>query len=143
MASYASPALCTLPSTPLLGWCAPTLCFNFQHPAKILASVLLILSDSVSVGGVSDGPRCLGGAGSPLVTYGLHAYTSVGPELARGPGGPGPGQGAKAWPAGLHKVASGASAARGQTQISWTIFPKIMYFPSTFCTEIVRKSIYH
>ena len=26
------------------------------------------------------------------------------------------------WPPGLHKVASGASAASGQTQISWTNF---------------------
>ena len=30
--------------------------------------------------------------------------------------------------AGDHKIASGASTARGQNQISWTIFPKIIYF---------------
>ena len=37
---------------------------------------------------------------------------------------------------GDHKVASGASTARGQTQISWTISPKITHFSSKFSTEI-------
>ena len=43
--------------------------------------------------------------------------------------------------AGEHKVASGASTAPPQTRISWTIFPKIVHFPSIFCMKIFQKSI--
>ena len=44
---------------------------------------------------------------------------------------------------GLHKVDSGASAASGQTQISWTNFDQNHVYLARLGTENVQKGISH